>query len=131
MGKRYTLDNELERLTRLAGRLGRRLEYGLRSPRAAGEPEATILPGQEWREMFGAYERALRTIAHGSSEGVKLRILAKKASDAGVMTNEEYEREMRQLAAESVMEASDADLEAWLASRETARQGKAMPRGQA
>jgi hypothetical protein len=29
------------------------------------------------------------------------------------------------------MEASDADLEAWLASRATARQGKATPRGQA
>jgi hypothetical protein len=112
MGKRYTLDNELERLTRLAGRLGRRLEYGLRSPRAAGEPEPTILPGQEWRERFGAYERALRTIAHGSSEGVKLRLLAKKASDAGALSDEEFKRGMRELAAESVMEASDADLEA-------------------
>jgi hypothetical protein len=130
MGKCYTLDNEFERLTRLAGRLGRRLEYGLRSPRAAGEPEATTLPGQEWREMFGTYERALRTIAHGSSEGFKLRILAKKASDAGAMTDEEFKRGMHEFAAESVMEASDADLEAWLAARATARQREAT-RGQA
>jgi hypothetical protein len=131
MGKRYTLDNELERLTRLAGRLGRRLEFGLRSPRAAGEPEATTLPGQEWREMFGAYERALRTIAHGSSEHMKLRILAKKASDLDGMSDEEFKREMRELGAHSVMEASDADLEAWLAARTAARQSKATPRGQA
>ena len=130
MGKRYTLDNELERLTRLAGRLGRRLEYGLRSPRAAGEPEATTLPGQEWREMFGAYESAVRTIAHGNSEGIKRRILLHKASGMGVMTDEEFKRGMRELAADSVMEASDADLEAWLAARAAARQGKATPRGQ-
>ena len=32
---------------------------------------------------------------------------------------------MRQLAAESVMEASDADLEAWLAARAATQQGKA------
>lgn len=121
MGKRYTIDNELARLTRLAGRLGRRLEYGLRSPRAAGEPEATTLPGPEWCELFGAYERAIRLIGHGSSELLKLRILAKKASDAGVMSDEEYKREMRELAAESVRMASDADLEAWLAARTAAR----------
>jgi hypothetical protein len=131
MGKRYTFDNELERLTRLAGRLGRRLEFGLRSPRAAGEPEAATLPSQEWREMFGAYERALRTIAHGRGESVKLRLLAQKAGAGDVLTDDEYEREMRQLAAESVMEASDADLEAWLAARAAAQQGKATPRGQA
>lgn len=130
MGKRYTLDNELGRLTRLAGRLGRRLEYALRSPRAAGEPEATTLPGQEWREMFGAYERALRTLAHGNSEYFKMRILAKKASDAGTVTDEEFKSGMREFAAESVMEASDADLEAWLAARTAARQRKAT-RGQA
>jgi hypothetical protein len=70
----------------------------------------------------------LRTIAHGSSEGVKLRILAKKASDVGMLTDEELKREMRQLTAESVMEASDADLEAWLAARATARHGTARPR---
>jgi hypothetical protein len=84
MGKRYTLDSELERLTRLAGRLGRRLEYGLRSPRAAGEPEATTLPGEEWREMFGAYESALRTLAHGHSERIKRRLLEQRpAARAG------------------------------------------------
>lgn len=52
------------------------------------KPEATILPGQEWREMFGAYERALRTIAHGGSEGVKLRILAElTAAGSGGTSN--------------------------------------------
>jgi len=80
--------------------------------------------------MFGVYERALRTIAHGGSEGVKLRILAKKASDAGVLTDEEFKRGIRELAAESVMEASDADLEAWLGARTAARQRKATPREQ-
>ncbi len=40
--------------------------------------------------MFGAYERVLRTITHGRSEGVKLRIFAKKASDVSVLTHEEF-----------------------------------------
>jgi hypothetical protein len=80
--------------------------------------------------LFGAYERALRTIAHGNSEYLKLRILAKKASDADGMSEEEFKRGMRELAAESVMMASDADLEAWLAARTAARERKAT-RGQA
>jgi hypothetical protein len=131
MGRKYTMENELERLTRLAGRLGRRLEYNLRAPRSAGEPEATTLPGEEWRVMFASYESALRTLAHGHSERIKRRLLERKASNQGMLTDEEYERDMRQLAAESVMEASDADLEAWLAARAAAKQGKATPRGQA
>jgi len=49
----------------------------------------------------------------------------------GVLTDEEFKRGMRELAAESVMEASDADLEAWLAARTSARQLKATPREQA
>jgi hypothetical protein len=81
--------------------------------------------------MFGAHESALRTLAHGHSERIKRRLLEQKASNQGMLTDEEYERDMRQLAAESVMEASDADLEAWLVSRAAAKQGEATPRGQA
>jgi hypothetical protein len=45
---------------------------------------ATLASGRRpaRRARRGQYERALRTIAHGSSEGVKLRILAQKAEAA-------------------------------------------------
>jgi hypothetical protein len=46
------------------------------------------------------------------------------------MTDEELKRGMRELAAESVMDASDTDLEAWLAARTAARHGTATPREQ-
>lgn len=129
MAKRYTLDGEIERLTRLTGRLGRRLEYNLRAPRSAGEPETKALPSEEWRQMFGEYTSALRTLAHGHGDRFKQRLLAQKHHTP--LTDEEYERQVRVLCAEVVMKATDADLETWLAARAAARQGKATPRGQA
>jgi hypothetical protein len=66
----------------------------------------------------------------GRDESFKLWLLAQKAGKEGVITDEEYESGMRQLAAESVMQASDADLEAWLAAHAAAQQCKATPSGQ-
>jgi hypothetical protein len=81
--------------------------------------------------MFGAYESALRTLAHGHSERIKRRLLEQKASGAGGLTEAEFESGLRELGVESVMKASDDDLEAWLAARAATRQGKATPREQA
>lgn len=129
MAKRYTLDGEIERLTRLTGRLGRRLEYNLRAPRSAGEPETKALPSEEWRQMFGEYTSALRALEHGHGERAKRRLLARKYHTP--LTDEEYERDLRAFCAEAVLKATDADLETWLAARAAARQDKATPRGQA
>jgi hypothetical protein len=129
MAKRYTIDGEIERLTRLTGRLGRRLEYNLRAPRSAGEPETKALPSEEWRQLFGEYTSALRALEHGNGERFKRRLLSQKYHTP--LTDEEYERQVRALCAEVVMKATDADLETWLAARAAAWQDKATPRGQA
>lgn len=73
--------------------------------------------------MFGKYTSALRTLAHGHCERIKRRLLEQKLGHAP-MSNEEYEPEKREFTADCVMEASAADLEAWLAARAAARQGK-------
>lgn len=131
MAKRYTLDGEIERLTRLTGRLGRRLEYNLRAPRSSGEPETKALPSEEWRQMFGEYTSALRGLEHGHGERVKRRLLAERVHGRPPMTDEQFEREIRALGAQVVLNATDADIETWLAARAAARQDKATRRGQA
>lgn len=130
MAKRYTLDGEIERLTRLTGRLGRRLEYNLRAPRSAGEPETKALPSEEWRQLFGEYTSALRALEHGHGERVKRRLLAERSNVRPPMTDEQFEREIRALGAKVVLNATDADIESWLAARAVA-QDKAAPRGRA
>jgi hypothetical protein len=131
MAKRYSLDGEIERLTRLTGRLGRRLEYNLRAPRSAGEPETKALPSEEWRQLFGEYTSALRALEHGHGERVKRRLLAERSNVRPPMTDEQFEREIRALGAQVVLNATEADIETWLAARAAARQDKAAPRGRA
>ena len=48
---------------------------------------------------------------------MKLQLLAQKAKGGGALTDEEYDREMRQFTADAIASASDAELEQWLEAR--------------
>lgn len=74
-------------------------------------------PNRDWCRAYGQYRSGYETLLSEERERAKLLVLAQRGGQAP-MTDEEYEREMRQLGLDAVRELDDATI-----ARELERRG--------
>lgn len=100
----------LRMLTRVRQRLVARLD-------ASDAKGSTAIPDRSWWRVAKWYQDGYHQLLTEERERAKLALQTHRAGMDPALTDEEYERDMRQLAEESVREMSDADLQAELVRR--------------
>ncbi len=119
------LREELNRQLDIQAKLGEALLKELTSTVDKGRPvldqhgevvDNRFVPDREWSRVYGHYRGANKDLLAEERERTKLRLLV-DGGDRRVLTDEDYEREMRVLSMESVKQLSDAELEAELVAR--------------
>jgi hypothetical protein len=92
---------------------------GLRLRQSIAELDPGKLPSMEWRDAYRVYQAATRGLM--AEQRWRAKMAAKGAAAGGaLLSDEEYEAELRATAREAIMEMPDSDLNELLLAREAA-----------
>lgn len=80
------------------------------------------VPDREWAKVCGLYLNSWNAMSAEEREKAKLALMARLKSNGQVLTDEEFEQGMRDLALQAVKELSTADL-----AQELMRRGLTLP----
>ena len=80
------------------------------------------VPDREWAKVCGLYLNSWNAMSAEEREKAKLALIARLKSNGQVLTDEEFEAGMRDLALQAVKELSTADL-----AQELMRRGLTLP----
>lgn len=80
------------------------------------------VPDREWAKVCGLYLNSWNAMSAEEREKAKLALMARLKSNGQVLTDEEFEAGMRDLALQAVKELSTADL-----AQELMRRGLTLP----
>ena len=80
------------------------------------------VPDREWAKVCGLYLNSWNAMSAEEREKAKLALMARLKSNGQVLTDEEFEAGMRDLAMQAVKELSTADL-----AQELMRRGLTLP----
>lgn len=105
------LKAESERYLSLLEKLGERLTRTM-----PVDCNSAGTPSRDWARSFNGYSQGVRGMLGEQRERAKLKILAGKVGQVP-LTDEEYERELKQLALEAVRELPEQELTAELQRR--------------
>ena len=85
----------------------------------ASEP---LIPDRDWARVYALYQAGFHALLTEERERGKLALMARLKSNGQVLTDEEFEAGMRDLAMQAVKELSTADL-----AQELMRRGLTLP----
>lgn len=113
---RHELDVELARLAHILRSVGMRLQRAMRQTRAGEGEDVKPLP-EGFPELLEWHSKTMRWLLAEQRERAKLRA----GTGLEVMTDEQYDRELKDLAMETLREMPESELNALLALREPER----------
>ena len=118
------LRSETPKHLTLLSKLRERLETSLLTDEATDEDGvSTGVPSRDWCRAAKTYQTGYQAMLVEERERAKLSVMARRLGNQP-LTDEEYEREMRQLGLDAIKELPTAEL-----AREFLARGMAMPVG--